>query len=465
MPATAARLVEIAGQLEAEREFTLAAVVLEDAARRFPDDATVLVSLTNVLWVSHRAEHALEVCLRAEKLAPDDLGMHYNIAMIAAWNGRFDLASRSLERLAAVAPTDASLHYRLAESLDRQGRFQPAREHYERAVALQPDEPVYHIHLGYALLRLGDWARGWDEMAWYWRPEGLRRFAPWWRDVPCRMLAKGEPIAGKSIVVAGWGGAGDDVMFFRVAAKLAEQGASRVTVHLLRETSFYERNRWGFEVVGVQGDEARELYARHDAWISAPEVPAILGWQPADPVCEEPQFLPDPARQAAWRARLAGVGDRRLRVGIAWSGNPTNLYEHHRSISAQTFAPLLATPGIEWFVVQKNARNEELRALGHPHVHDLTADCSNLAELAALCSQLDLVISVDSLPAHLAASISLPTWLLLCAAGDWRWGLEGESTPWYGSMKIFRQHTLGDWAEVLGRVAAELAGMSHAQQG
>lgn len=459
MSASAARLVEIAKLLESEGESALAEAVLDDAARRFPGDVTVLMALAGALWASGQGARALAVCLRAEALAPDDPAMHYNIAMMAGWVGDHARESASLERMVANAPGDAALRFRLAESLDRQGRFDAAIASYELAIQLDPREPLHHIHLGYALLRLGNWDRGWDEMSWYWRPEGLCRFSSWFEQVSCPRLAKGDSVAGKSIVMTGWGGAGDSVMFLRMAAKLVEHGASRVTVHVTGETAFLERNRWGFAVVNATTPAGLDaLYAGHDACVSAPQVPQVLGLAPAAFACDEPCFIPDAARQDAWRRRI-GPPNGRMKVGIAWSGNPTNIYEHNRSIETARIAKLLDVPGVDWYVVQKNSRNPEMAALARPGVHDWSDDCADVDESAALVSLLDLVISVDSLPAHLAAGIGVPTWLLLCKAGDWRWGVGGDTTPWYRRMTIFRQRTLGDWDEVLGRVAHKLANL------
>jgi len=356
------------------------------------------------------------------------------------------------------ADNDPQHNFQTAETLDRAGDFERALFHYMRASSLSPENPLFHIHYGHALFRSGRWKEGWRETSWYWKPQGLAVYSPWGLHTPIPLLREGDGVEGKSILVTGWGGLGDWVMFIQLAQQLTRRGAAAVTLHLNHNLSFFGRNRWGFPIISAT--TVGEFYSameQFDAWVPNGYLPAVLDLEPADIQGTEAYFAADAERRSHWRDVLSSTGPTRRKIGLAWSGDPGNLYECNRSIATQDLLGLLGkTSGIDWYVVQKNDRNAELEALRLPFVFDHSNAFVDLDETAALMSELDLIISVDSLPAHLAASLGKPVWLLLSAAGDWRWGLEGHATPWYGSMRIHRQKAPGDWTDVLERVAAEL---------
>jgi hypothetical protein len=162
---------------------------------------------------------------------------------------------------------------------------------------------------------------------------------------------------------------------------------------------------------------------------------------------------------ARWRERLAGLPG--LRVGLAWAGNPDHGNDHNRSIAPPRLAPLWAVPGVSWVSLQVGARAGALR--GHAPdgaVLDLTPALTDLAETAAAMEQLDLVVTVDTAVAHLAGALGRPVWTMLPALPDWRWLLGREDTPWYPSMRLFRQAQAGEWEEVVARIAAGVAALA-----
>jgi hypothetical protein len=451
------KLVAIARELSALGEASAARSVLERCVERSPSHLSALLELANVLWMSGARTEALAVTLRAAALAPDESSVHHNIARIAPTVGRYELEVQAREKLVSLHPGDPRHRFELAETLDRLGHFDRALQAYEAAVLASPDDFKVHAHYGYALLRQGRWQEGWREMGWYWRPQGLAAFCDWGLDAPRPLLREGESVAGKAILVTGWGGAGDMIMFTQLAQHLARRGAARVTLHITDSASLFRRNRWGYAVEAHTGRKPfLDLVERHDAWVPSAHLPLVLGLGPEDLQSDGAYLRADAARQALWRRR-AGTGTARKKIGLAWSGNPGNLYERNRSVPTAQLLPLLATEGVDWFVVQKNDQNAELRAFALSQVIDESAAFLDLEDTAALMSELDLVISADTMPAHLAGSIGRPVWLLLSAAGDWRWGLTGDATHWYRSMRIYRQRTLGDWQELLQRVAADLS--------
>lgn len=451
------KLITIARELLSQGEAALARTVLESCVQRDPGSLQAWLELSNVLYILGAKQESLDASFKAATLAPDEMAAHFNLATVAQQLGLHEVALASREKLLAADSGNADHHFNLAEVLDRLGQFDRALPHYREACALAPGKLDFHIHLGYALLRLGHWHEGWQELSWYWSPEGLNEHSPWALDAGSPLLKKGDPIEGKSILVTGWGGTGDLIMFARLMEQLTRRGAKQVTLHAYHHAAFFSGNRWGYPAVSHGGSLGFfDLLARHDSWVPAAALPAALGLEPADLASAGAYFSADEKLRASWQARLPAPGARK-RVGLAWSGDTNNLYEHNRSIATKALLPLLQQlPDIDWYVVQKNERNAELQAFALPAVFDHSESFTDLQATAALMAELDLVISVDSLPAHLAASLGVPTWLLLSAAADWRWGVAGETTPWYAGMRLYRQSALGDWAEVLARVAADL---------
>jgi hypothetical protein len=145
-----------------------------------------------------------------------------------------------------------------------------------------------------------------------------------------------------------------------------------------------------------------------------------------------------------------------LRVGLAWSGDPSQDDDHHRSLAPGKLAPLLCVPGVHFVSLQVEPRGPLPPVLAAAGVSDFTAEITNFADSAALLAELDLVITVDTATAHLAGTLGRPTWTLLTVVPYWPYGTEREDTPWYPTMRLFRQSRLGDWEEVLERIAAAL---------
>jgi len=171
-----------------------------------------------------------------------------------------------------------------------------------------------------------------------------------------------------------------------------------------------------------------------------------------------PYVCADPGERAIWPDRLAPGTE--LRVGLAWRGSPANQRDRDRSITLESLLPLLDISGLGFYSLQIGRTVSESAALAAAGVIDFTPQITDFADTAALASELDLIISVDTAVAHLAGALGRPVWTLLPFAPDWRWGLEGESTPWYPTMRLFRKPTRGDWGSVLQRVGEALEGLA-----
>jgi hypothetical protein len=169
-----------------------------------------------------------------------------------------------------------------------------------------------------------------------------------------------------------------------------------------------------------------------------------------------PYLKPDPALAQQWKQRF-DAGDSRLHVGLAWAGRPQHINERNRSMNLAQFAPLSSIESVAFYSLQKGPASAQATAPpAGMRLIDWTADLTDFADTAALIQHLDLILTVDTAVAHLAGAMAKPVWLLLPWIPDWRWMLERSDSPWYPTMRLFRQSKLGDWPQVLQRVAGFL---------
>jgi tetratricopeptide (TPR) repeat protein len=378
-------------------------------------------------------------------LAPNMAQAHTHLANSLFQMDRLEEAIDSYRRAIALDPNDATAHSNLGLALQDLGSVDEGIECSQRAIALKPDFPAGHNHLGLALLLKGDFEAGLPHHEWRWQVKNLRiggrRFArPAWH---------GEPLNGDRILLHAEQGAGDTLQFLRYAPLVAARGG-RVFVEVPPELKRIAMSVKGIEQVIALG-ETLPAFDQHCPLLS---LPLAFGTTVATIPGDAPYLaVPEPLL-ADWRARLADSASPR--VGLIWAGKAEHRCDRARSIGLAALAPLAAT-GATFYSLQKGLPAAQAKTPPAGMVlHDLGAEFSDFADTAAAMSALDLIISVDTSPAHLAGAIGKPVWLLLAHAPDWRWLLEREDSPWYPTARLFRQNKRGDWAPVIARVVAEL---------
>jgi len=426
----------------------------EDAAESFrtavalqPQDPVPLFNLGNALTDAEDYDGAFAAYRRALILKPDFAEALNNMGSALMLAFQFPEAEQALRQAAALRPDRAKTQVNLADSLWAQGQLEAALETYRHALALEPDNPDAHMHYALALLRLGRLREGWAEQEWRWRspahiPAQRVHLEPW----------TGQPLAGKTLLLHGEQGFGDDLQFLRFVPRLQALGAQvilRLDPSLLRL------------VTDFQTVSSRDPVPEADYALSLLSLPHRLGLDLADIGIAAPYLTADPALLRKWKNRTAHLTG--FRVGLVWSGDPRigspqcTLLDRRRSFDLEVFAPLAQVPGVRFISLQKGLRAAQ--AVVPPagmELFDVMAEAEDFADTAALIESLDLVISVDTSVVHLAGALGKPVWILSRTDGCWRWGLEGETTPWYPSARIFRQSRRSDWAEVIGRVSAAL---------
>lgn len=348
-----------------------------------------------------------------------------------------------------LSPANAGFQTNLGNALRDLGHVAESAATLRRAISLQPDYAEAHWELAFTALLQGDFPRGFEEYEWRWRRPDFppRQFAaPLWR---------GEHLAGRTLLVHAEQGAGDAIQFVRFVSRLSPFGA-RIVLECPPALVALFQSVSGEPRVIARGDPLPEfdchvplLSLPHRLGVTLDSLPATVPYLQAPPASGLPLPAPCDHRPAA------------LRVGLAWRGNPQQQNDRRRSLSWAALEPLLAVPNVTFYSLQVSPPTEFAGADPiRPPFINLDKLIHNYSDTAALMTQLDLIISSDTSVAHLAGALGCPVWLLLSFAPDWRWLLEREDSPWYPTMRLFRQPAPGDWTSVVQKIRAAL--MDHA---
>ncbi len=393
-----------------------------------------------------------EAAARAQRLAvaadPTFAEAHANLGSALHSLKRFDEAIAAYRRAIELKPGYADAWANLGTALHHAGDFGEAVAALRHAVALAPHHANARSGLGILLLMRGNFGEGWDEYEW--RLRSSERKGPRFPESPW----PGDNPAGKHIYVQAEQGFGDTLQFVRYIPLLASRGAS-VTLRAHQQlVTLLRESLPGVAVLGDRGDPAPH---HHDvALLSLPRlfktrletIPAAM------------PYLRAPAAQAArWRQLFTALAG--LKIGVAWAGSQDHVNDARRSIDVGRLAPLFAIPDTSFVSLQVGPRAADVARIKHGKtgdlpIEDLSSAFATFADSAAAISALDLVITVDTSVAHLAGALGKPAWVLLPWVTDWRWMLGREDSPWYPTMRLFRQHRGEDWAVVIARVAKHL---------
>jgi Flp pilus assembly protein TadD len=424
-----------------------------------------------VLDNNKELEAALVCYERALSLYPGHNAANLNAALILEELGRLEEAVVRFIQAEKMQPGYVDGFNRAGDILCTQlGRHKDALDSYQRSLALKPDQPAIRWNTAHSLLAQGHYAQGWqaydyrspnseDNLGWINFPQ------PQWR---------GEPIAGKRILLWCEQGFGDVFQFCRYVRHVQDLGA---TVFLLVHPMVERLFKTVFEQKGITIVLGSAQAKPFDFQCPLLGLPFACKTDSLEKIPNQhPYLFADAAEAQHWHQRLVAIdGARKKRVGLVWAGGyrPQHLLAHGmdlvRSLHLRELAPLKAVQAeneIQFFSLQLDKPAEQLAQMQSdgwdgPVIIDLAKDLQDWADTAALIANLDLVISCDTAVAHLAAAMGKPTWILSRFNGCWRW-LEGrDDSPWYPTVRLFRQTTAGDWANVVHRVAMALKALGH----
>ncbi|WP_284421693.1 MULTISPECIES: tetratricopeptide repeat-containing glycosyltransferase family protein [unclassified Bradyrhizobium] len=424
-----------------------ALVSLDLCLQAKPDHLRALGLRARTLLGLARYADALGDFERLRLLDPANADASNQIGNCLSALGRYEEALTAYDRAFALGDKHALTNKAIA--LEQLGRVDEALAGYQRAVDDDASDAGAAWNLALLQLLSGDFERGWaGREAARWRIPVLAESYP---KLSGPLWQGAEPIDGKTVLVCPDEGLGDVIQFCRYVPLLAARGA-RVILLVQDELQPLLSRLPGVAQCLPKSSAMVPPYDMHCPLTSLPLVfQTRLDTIPAE-ACYLP--APPPARVAAWNARL-GAHDR-LRVGLVWSGNPRHPRDRARSMPFRTLAGLLDADAT-FVSLQKDPRAEDRPALlERTELIDLTADLTDFVETAALVASLDLVITVDTSVAHLAAALGRPTWILLPFAPDYRWLIDRDDSPWYPTMRLFRQDRRRDYAPVIAQVRAEL---------
>jgi tetratricopeptide (TPR) repeat protein len=444
-----------------------------------PDSFEALNNLGNLFCSGGRLDDARACYERAIALQPDLAEPHNNLGVVFRDLRRFDEARECHERALALKPDYADAHNNLGIVLRDQGKMDESVACHERALALTPDNSEAYNNLGNTRRsqgKLGDSLRSYaqaltlnpDNVEAKWNRSLVELlsgdFTAGWRDYEIRTRRKknatrtfpqpiwrGESLNGARILLHAEQGLGDTLQFLRYVPMVQAAGGT-VILDVPRSLLRLAAELPDIETFVVTGEPAPP-FEWHSPLMS---LPLALGTS-IDSIPAQVPYLSVPA-EAKRKAERLEWPDQGLRVGLVWSGNPLFPEDRLRSIPLSGFEPSLRLGGAHFFSLQMGPAASQLAEVD-AGVIDLQGAIGDMADTAALIAKLDMVITVDTAVAHLSGALGKRTWVLLPFAPDWRWLIGRDDSPWYPTMRLFRQPNFGDWRSVLERVRGELAGL------
>jgi tetratricopeptide (TPR) repeat protein len=453
-PGSPDALCDVATTLGAMGREDEAAAEFRKALALDPGHAVANYNLGVGLQNQQRFTEAAEALRRATGRAPDFALAHNNLGSVLRELGEADQAVVSYRQAIELQPGDARYHNNLALAYQDLGRVDDAVVCFDEALRLRPDYAKARAFRALALLLTGAYARGLPDY------EARREIGGHFADRSGgRPLWDGSAPAGKTVLLHAEQGLGDTIHFVRYAPLLAAKGA-RVVVECqpplktLLEASLVQRGVWRVVAEG----EALPDFNLH---CPLPGLPHRFGTRVETIPAEVPYLVAPQDRVDAWRERLAKQAAdavTTMRVGIVWAGAPGHRHDRRRSVTLGMFALLALIPGVRLYSLQKGERTAAHLA-ARPQgmeVEDWGGRFTDFADTAGAVMNLDLVVCVDTSVAHLAGALGRPVWVLLPFAPDWRWMLGRGDSPWYPTMRLFRQPAPGDWQAVFGEVVKTL---------
>lgn len=402
----------------------------------------------NALLRLGRAQESAQAFQAALAFTPRDAELHLNHGNALEALGQLPAALASVERAIALQPGLVAAHVNRGNILQKLARHREALDAYGQALALDPRSVDANWNRAVCQLLLGDFEDGWAGYEWRWRTP--RRVAEA-RDLGRPLWLGQESLQGRTLLVHGEQGLGDTLQFIRYLPRVAALGA-RIVLEVFAPLAGLLDGLPDVAQVIRRGDPIPPF----DLQVPLLSLPLARGL--FEPLSSPPYLAADPARAAAWAERLGPrIGPR---IGLVCSGSPTHGGDARRSIPFETLAPWLPE-GPQYHLLQKELREADQTALAaHPDVAVWADQLVDFRDTAALCAQMDLVVSVDTSVAHLAGALGTPVWVLIPIDPDWRWGLGSETTPWYPQMRLYRQARRDDWGDALQRIARDLAALA-----
>ncbi len=450
-PASADAHLGLGIALTSQGRHSEAVVAMEQASKVQPENPLSHVILGGLLRDLGRPQEALAACDRAILLRPDDAEPHYRRGNVLDDLCRFPEAIAAYRQALRINGQHFDALNNLGASLGKQGHTEQALACCEHLLNREPDHYSPHMNRALIWLARGDYANGFAEFEWRWKIPGNaprpRPRPPW----------QGEPLQGRTILLHAEQGFGDTIQFIRYASLLKTLGA-RVLVECPRPLHRLFTNCPAIDALSVRGETSED----HDVHAPILSLPRLLGTTLETIPTFNSYLAADPAAIGRWRERLGQKQRPGLKIGIVWQGDPSHQRDRVRSFPLAQFERLASLEGVRLIRLQKGFGSEQLQERKAPFpIEDperiAPEDWVDFHDTAAIMANLDLVITPDTSPAHLAGALGIPVWIVLPYWAEWRWLIDREDSPWYPSARLFRQSESGDWNTLFERVATELS--------
>ncbi len=444
-PTVAAYHSNLGLALERHGQLAQAANCFREALRIDPNYINALFNLAKVLFAQDHFAEAIDCYRQALQKNPHDAPAHFNLGSVYLKQDLFVEAAECFRTALAIKPDYADAHNNLGLANSGQQNFGSAAECYQRAFAIDVRHPSALWNLSLLRLLQGDLQSGWRDYEQRWSQPGRvpRIFTePLW---------DGTPLHGKTILLYAEQGLGDTIQFARFARLVKERGG-RVVVECQPALVKLLSGVAGIDQVVAQG----QALPPFDAQIPLMSLGGIFQTALDAIPGKAPYLHADERKVARWREEMKSSGG--FKIGVVWQGNPNQPDDRQRSVALAQFAPLAAVPGVQLLSLQVGPGKEQLDQVSFPII-DLGSrfDPNALDDLAAVLSNLDLVVTVCTSVAHLAGALGVPGMVALRLVPYWCWHLDRADSPWYSSLRLFRQKRLGDWNPVFESIALAIA--------
>ena len=425
------------------------------AARLQRDDADVNNALGNVYRLQGRLTEAVASYRRALGANSEHIAALTNLGLCLRDQGVPAEALTVLDRALALAPDYVEALFNKALALIDMGASEPAFALVEKALELDPDFAQAHLQRAFLLLRRGDFAAGWREYAWRVRIPDLDN----WRDYPYQQW-QGEELAGKCVLVQAEQGLGDQIMFSSCLPEIAARAQHALIECDPRLAGLFARSFPAAQVYRyrIKGEPEWPREPRPDFRLRYGDLPRVLRNQRADFPRHGGYLVADTAKVAAWRARLAALGPG-FKVGISWRGGTPGTGQAARSMPLDKLVPVLSLPNAHFISLQYGPCGDEIAALHAHHgltVHEWPQQIADMDEAAALIASVDLIVTVCTTVVHLSGALGKTAWAMVPAVAEWRYLESGSQIPWYPALRLFRQHRVNEWDNVIAQIRSEL---------
>jgi tetratricopeptide (TPR) repeat protein len=420
-----------------------------------PNSAEAWCNLAISLREHKKFEESIDAFNRSISLNPKFAPAYNNLGVAYSESDRLDQAIKFFRKAVEIQPEYAHAWKNLAVALGEQCKYDECLAAFAEAAEANPDLAEIYSNRAIILLTLGKYEQGWRDYEWRWRAN-LKLLAP------PRKLSEprwdGSPLNGRTILLHTEQGFGDAIQFARYIPLVADRGG-RIILECQPELVRPLRTVRGVDRIITRG----EALPRFDVHSPLMSLPLAFGTTLQTIPSQFPYLSADQAMSARWKTRLDPI-PAKLKIGIVWAGSPKHRLDRQRSMTIDHLAPLADVKDAIFFSLQKGDPSRQTPPAGL-NWFDFTAELNDFADSAALVTNLDLVIAVDTAVAHLAGALAKPTWILLPHPPDWRWLLDRLDSPWYPTARIFRQRSAGDWAPVISEVTAVLAALDVAGRG